>query len=49
MPQTKTGAAPSKPERTGGVKSVDRAIDLLELLADYGGESTLSELAEQTS
>lgn len=35
--------------RSGGVQSVDRAIDLLELLADAGGESTLSELAGQTS
>lgn len=35
--------------RSGGVQSVDRAIDLLELLADAGGESTLSELAGQTA
>ncbi len=35
--------------RSGGVQSVDRAIDLLELLADAGGESTLSELANQTA
>lgn len=35
--------------RTGGVQSVDRAIDLLELLADAGGESTLSELAGRTA
>lgn len=35
--------------RPGGVQSVDRAIDLLELLADAGGESTLSELAGKTS
>src|SRR5699024_4694002 len=35
--------------RSGGVQSVDRAIDLLELLADAGGESTLSELAAKTS
>lgn len=35
--------------RTGGVQSVDRAIDLLELLADAGGEATLSELAGRTA
>ena len=35
--------------RSGGVQSVDRAIDLLELLADAGGESTLSELAGRTA
>lgn len=48
MTEENSIAAPKR-ERTGGVKSVDRSIDLLELLADYGGESTLSELAEHTS
>ncbi|RDI54614.1 IclR family transcriptional regulator [Nocardia mexicana] len=32
--------------RTGGVQSVDRAFELLELVADAGGEATLSQLAE---
>ncbi|WP_369801763.1 IclR family transcriptional regulator [Nocardia sp. BMG51109] len=32
--------------RTGGVQSVDRAFELLELVADAGGETTLSHLAE---
>ncbi|ATL71639.1 IclR family transcriptional regulator [Nocardia terpenica] len=30
----------------GGVQSVDRAFELLELVADAGGEATLSQLAE---
>ncbi len=30
----------------GGVQSVDRAFELLELVADVGGEATLSQLAE---
>lgn len=34
--------------RSGTVQSVDRAIELLELLADSGGQATLSELASQT-
>lgn len=33
---------------TGGVQSVDRAFDLLELMADAGGTRTLSELAAST-
>lgn len=31
---------------SGGVQSVDRAFDLLELVADAGGEATLSQLAD---
>ncbi len=31
---------------SGGVQSVDRAFELLELVADAGGEATLSQLAE---
>jgi len=38
----------SKPARSGTVQSVDRTIELLELLADAGGQATLSELAGQT-
>jgi IclR family acetate operon transcriptional repressor len=34
--------------RSGSVQSVERAAELLELLADAGGESALSELAGQT-
>jgi len=36
------------PSRSGSVQSVERAAELLELLADAGGESALSELAGQT-
>lgn len=32
--------------RAGGVQSVDRAFELLELVTDAGGEATLSQLAE---
>lgn len=41
---TPSGTGAARP--SGGVQSVDRAIDLLELLADFGGESGLSELAQ---
>ncbi|WP_216903112.1 IclR family transcriptional regulator [Nocardia alni] len=34
--------------RGGGVQSVDRAFELLELVADAGGEATLSQLAESS-
>jgi len=42
--ETAPGVRPAK--ASGGVQSVDRAIELLELLADFGGESGLSELAQ---
>lgn len=38
----------STPSRSGTVQSVDRTIELLELLADAGGQATLSELAADT-
>lgn len=38
----------SKTARSGTVQSVDRTVELLELLADAGGKATLSELASQT-
>src|SRR5690625_1136093 len=38
----------STPTRSGTVQSVDRTIELLELLADEGGQASLSELASQT-
>lgn len=38
----------SKTTRSGTVQSVDRTVELLELLADAGGKATLSELASQT-
>lgn len=41
--------ATKTPNQTRTVQSVDRAIDLLELLADAGGQATLSELAEKTA
>ncbi len=37
-----------KTPKSGTVQSVDRTIELLELLADAGGQATLSELANQT-
>lgn len=36
---------PSKPARTSGVQSLDRAFELLELMAAAGGEVALSQLA----
>ena len=43
-----TGRVPSqavRPARTGGVQSLDRAFELLELMAAAGGEVALSQLA----
>lgn len=37
------------PERTGGVQSIERAFELLELMADAGGDVALSQLAESSS
>jgi IclR family acetate operon transcriptional repressor len=39
---------PARPERAGGVQSVERAFELLELMADAGGEVALSQLAESS-
>ncbi len=36
----------TQPRASGGVQSVDRAFELLELVADAGGDATLSQLAE---
>ncbi|QAY63163.1 IclR family transcriptional regulator [Xylanimonas allomyrinae] len=48
-PAPDTTAGPAHPApRSGGVQSVDRALELLELLADAGGQATLGELAERT-
>ncbi|MBL0885318.1 IclR family transcriptional regulator [Myceligenerans indicum] len=33
---------------TGGVQTVERAIDLLEIMTDLGGDATLSELSERS-
>lgn len=38
----------AKPSGTGGVQSVERAFELLELITDAGGDVTLSELAGTT-
>ncbi|MGH3314045.1 MAG: IclR family transcriptional regulator [Streptomyces sp.] len=38
-------AAPAAPAATGGVQSLERAFDLLERMADAGGEVGLSELS----
>ncbi|HEX5120666.1 MAG TPA: IclR family transcriptional regulator [Pseudonocardiaceae bacterium] len=38
-----------RPERSGGVQSVERTFELLELLADAGGELALSQLAESSA
>jgi IclR family acetate operon transcriptional repressor len=40
----KNGASP----RSGGIQSVDRALTLLETIADLGGETTLTKLASRT-
>jgi IclR family acetate operon transcriptional repressor len=37
------------PERTGGVQSIERAFELLELMADAGGDVALSQLAESSA
>lgn len=37
------------PAKSGGVQSVERAFELLELITDAGGEVTLSELSAATS
>lgn len=47
-PKPPSMAQPEKPA-SNQVQSVDRAIELLELMADAGGESALSELAARTS
>lgn len=44
--QQASHAATPKPAKTG-VQSVERAFTLLELIADAGGQATLSELAER--
>jgi IclR family transcriptional regulator, acetate operon repressor len=36
---------PARPARSGGVQSLDRAFEILELMADAGGEVALSQLA----
>ncbi|MDA8372203.1 MAG: IclR family transcriptional regulator [Nocardiopsaceae bacterium] len=52
-PQTATGedagesaAGPAARARSGGVQSLDRAFSLLEIMADAGGEVSLSQLAD---
>ncbi|MGC0362657.1 IclR family acetate operon transcriptional repressor [Rhodococcus sp. 27YEA15] len=40
-------STPAVPKASGGVQSVERTFDLLEKIADAGGEMTLSELASQ--
>jgi IclR family acetate operon transcriptional repressor len=40
---------PSRPERPGGVQSVERTFELLELMADAGGEVALTQLAESSA
>lgn len=39
---------PGKRERSGGVQSLDRAFSLLEIMAEAGGETSLSQLAESS-
>ncbi|WP_438387088.1 IclR family transcriptional regulator [Actinopolyspora saharensis] len=43
-----TGTDRAKPTQ-GGVQSVERTFELLELMADAGGEATLSDLAEASA
>lgn len=38
-------SASSEPRSSGGVQSVERVFDLLEIIADAGGETSLSDLA----
>jgi IclR family acetate operon transcriptional repressor len=40
--------AVAAPSRNGAIQSVDRALTLLELIGELGGEATLSQLAERT-
>ncbi|GAB3459646.1 allantoin degradation transcriptional regulator AllR [Streptomonospora sediminis] len=44
--QAAAGADPEPKVRSGGVQSLDRAFALLEIMADAGGEVSLSQLAE---
>lgn len=44
MPPT-SASSPSDPSGSGGVQSLERAFDLLERMADAGGEVSLSELS----
>jgi IclR family acetate operon transcriptional repressor len=44
--RAKAAVAPSS--RNGGIQSVDRALTLLELIGELGGETTLSQLAERS-
>ena len=39
---------PQTPRRPGGVQSLDRAFALLEIMADTGGETSLSQLADSS-
>ncbi|MBU8578142.1 IclR family transcriptional regulator [Brevibacterium luteolum] len=48
MSRTADEEPPRRPAR-GGVQSVERAFDLLDLIADAGGRTTLSELAASIS
>ncbi len=46
MPPSHASTADSKPSgASGGVQSLERAFDLLERMADAGGEVGLSELS----
>lgn len=50
--QTPHTDQPRPPEeaarRTGGVQSLDRAFSLLEIMAEAGGETSLSQLADSS-
>src|SRR5690606_10604203 len=43
-----TTVTAGKRERSGGVQSLDRAFCLLEIMAEAGGETSLSELAQSS-
>ncbi|MFF2653273.1 IclR family transcriptional regulator [Streptomyces sp. NPDC058045] len=45
MPRSSIATNDAKPAATGGVQSLERAFDLLERMADAGGEVGLSELS----
>ncbi|MDT0302107.1 IclR family transcriptional regulator [Streptomonospora sp. DSM 45055] len=46
--QAAAGAGPAPRARSGGVQSLDRAFFLLEIMAEAGGEVSLSQLAESS-
>jgi len=44
----RTGKGEAEDDTGGGVQSVERAFEILEVIAKHGGELSLSEIAEGT-